>query len=148
MKNVKPRMRIMRTDFEFSTRSVQIPIKLDQLHGFAKTKALPGDWVTWRLDPDSRAQIGRVIGAALTQDGHEGAMAHYLMVAGLSTDATSVTMNWVAPERVTRCLPGPPKAVMEFLCGTWDDPQTICDRIEGGILEDWMKHPRVAGEKS
>lgn len=137
MKNVKPRMSSMRTDFKFSTRSVCCPHA--SLLGFSSATCKPGHWVTWCMPGEDAHQVGRVIGVVDYRDYHDIATdskKSWLMVAALACDFTTVHMRWIDPDWVRSCYPLPPRQVLAFLTGEWDDPQAICDQIENGFGED------------
>jgi hypothetical protein len=137
LKNIKPRMHSMRTDFEFSTRAVQL--RNASGLGFGLHQASPGNWVQFR--PDSEAGPvghGRVIGSVRTTNSI-GETRIYLMVATLVGAIDNPAMRWISPEWVTTCLPGPPRRMLEWICGEWSDPQAICDAMQNGFLEDYQR---------
>lgn len=132
MKNIKPRMDTMRLDFTFSTEAVYLPST--STIGFRLDQASPGCWITWQEGDDQGClSHGRVIGKVTTDDDGEV----FLMVAAMNYDLTFLMMRWVKPRDVRSCHAAPPRRMLTFLMGDWEDPQAICDAIARGMIEDY-----------
>jgi hypothetical protein len=130
MRRIKPRMHGMRTDFNFSTKQVHCPNS--SWIGYSTSTAKPGSWITFRPDSDSGAvSHGRVIGSVIGTVSDP--VKPMLMVCTLLGSLDNPAMRWLDPAWVTACYPTPPKAVLEWICGEWKDPQAICDAMHNGF---------------
>jgi hypothetical protein len=135
MRRIKPRMHGMRTDFNFSTKQVHCPNS--SWIGYSTSTAKPGSWITFRPDSDSGAvSHGRVIGSVSYSEPQPDGIARFedqLMVCTLLGSLDNPAMRWLDPALVTACYPTPPRAVLEWICGEWSDPQAIVDAMHRGF---------------
>jgi hypothetical protein len=99
--------------------------------GYAKQHARRGDWLTCK-GPE-HVQYARVVGRVRCE-GKTYIEAVMLYGAGMSP-----ILRWIAPEDVRECREIPPREVMAFMFGEWEDMPAILDRIAGGFLPEESK---------
>lgn len=118
----------MRTDCTRDNRATRLP---NASHlGFDLWTAKRGNFVQYDPGAGNAGAFGRVLGRVHCEG------KTYVEIIALLGALDCPSVRWIAPESILRCCEVPPRRILEWICGPWNNPADILARVERGFLDD------------